>query len=520
VTPPKPLLLIILDGWGETPSKEANAIAQASPPFYQSLLKSCPHTLLEASGPAVGLPEGQMGNSEVGHINIGAGRIVYQDLSRIGQSISDRSFFQNKALLGAIHAARREKSTLHLLGLLSDGGVHSHIDHLSAILELAGRQGLLRLRVHPFLDGRDVPPRSALGYIEQLEAMLQSMRPPKGDWQIATVSGRYYAMDRDLRWERIEKAVSAMVSGSGARAKTARAAVETSYEGGVSDEFVLPTVLCSEGGRPSGCIQGRDAVLFFNFRADRARQLTRALTEQDFSAFPRPKHLLLSAFVCLTAYDERFELPVAFPPGRLKNILGEVLSKAGLRQLRIAETEKYAHVTYFLNGGREQAFEGEERILIPSPRDVATYDLRPEMSAPEVTAELLRQIQRDRFDFICVNFANADMVGHSGILEAAVKAVQAIDEALKAVVSAVQAKGGVAVITADHGNLEQMRDAKTGKPHTAHTTHPVPFIVVTDQPLFLRPGLHANIAPTLLELMQLPKPPEMDQSSLILRKQP
>jgi len=513
---PKPLVLIILDGWGISTETEANAIAEAAPPFYLSLLERYPHTTLEASGLAVGLPEGQMGNSEVGHINIGGGRIVYQELTRITRAISEGSFFQNKTLLEAVEAAIREESTLHLLGLLSNGGVHSHIDHLAAILEMAKQKGLFRLRVHPFLDGRDVPPQSALGYIKDLEAMLCSKCPEGGDWKIATVSGRYYAMDRDKRWNRVEKAFSAIVSGEGNRSASAASAIQKSYEIGLSDEFILPTVLCEED-LPLGLIQDRDAVLFFNFRADRARQLTRALSEKEFTSFVRTDLPRLSSFASLTSYDETLQIPVAFEPSTLKKMLGEVLSKAGLRQLRIAETEKYAHVTYFFNGGREQPFEGEERILIPSPRDIATYDLRPEMSAPEVTAELVRQIKRDRFDFICVNFANPDMVGHSGILKAAVKAVKAIDHSLEKVVKAVIDAGGIAIITADHGNLEHMLDAQTGKPHTAHTTNPVPFILVTQEKLSLRSGIHANIAPTILELMQIPKPSEMEEDSLLLR---
>lgn len=522
---PKPVILVILDGWGINPRTEANAIALANPPFYRRLLERYPHTELLASGEAVGLPDDQMGNSEVGHLNIGAGRVVYQELTRINKAIAEGAFLNNPALQSGLLAAEREGSALHLLGLLSDGGVHSHIDHLVALLEMARRKGLPKVRVHPFLDGRDTPPQSALRYIETLERTLREKAPPNGDWKIATVIGRYYAMDRDKRWDRTEKAYQAMVAGKGAQETSAKAAIEKSYAAQITDEFVKPVVLVAPAplpleahGRAVGTIQDRDSLIFFNFRADRARQLTRALTEKDFSAFPREIFPTLSSVVTLTAYDETFHPPVAFAPTRLDHILGAVLSERGLRQLRIAETEKYAHVTYFFNGGRETPFEGEERILIPSPKEVATYDQKPQMSAYEVTEVVVRQIEGGRFDLIVLNFANPDMVGHSGILKAAIQAVEVIDRCLEKIVTAAQKAGGAVLITADHGNLEQMIDYETGEPHTAHTTLPVPFILISPEAkkIQLRSGIHADIAPTILDLMRIPKPSEMDRDSLIV----
>lgn len=513
---PRPVLLIILDGWGINPRADANAIALADPPFYKHLLATFPNTYLEASGEAVGLPDDQMGNSEVGHLNIGAGRIVYQDFTRINKAIAEGPFFDNPALNSGLSAAQKEGATLHLLGLLSDGGVHSHIDHLIALLEMARRKGLRQVRIHPFLDGRDTPPQSALGYVERLERVLHEKCPPGGAWKIATLSGRYYAMDRDKRWDRTEKAYRALVLGEGFYHTSAGTAVEKSYEAQLTDEFVKPVVI-TESDRPVGPIKGGDSILFFNFRADRARQLTRALTDKNFTAFPRPAVPALSSFVTMTAYDETFDLPVAFPPVRLDQILGEVVSQRGFKQLRIAETEKYAHVTYFFNGGRETPFEGEERILIPSPREVATYDQKPQMSAYEVTDEVVRQIESGKFDLMVLNFANPDMVGHSGILKAAMQAVEVIDRCLEKIVTAVLRADGAVLITADHGNLEQMVDYRTGEPHTAHTTLPVPFILVSREKVRLRPGIHADIAPTILDLMQIPKPPQMDHESLIIK---
>jgi len=516
---PKPLVLIILDGWGINPNAEANAIAEASPPYYNSLLVKYPNTTLNASGEAVGLPKTQMGNSEVGHINIGAGRVVHQELTRISKAFTDGTFAENSVFKEALSAAKSKDATFHLLGLLSDGGVHSHIDHLLAILELAAREGLKRLKVHAFLDGRDTPPKSALGYIDRLEKALNANQPSGGDWRIATITGRFYAMDRDKRWERTAKAYHALTCGEGVPAGSAAEGIQKQYHDGISDEFISPIIL-SENGKSLGRIETRikeeDSLLFFNFRADRARQLCHALADDRFTAFERKQHPMPASFISMTSYEETLNLPVIFEAAHLPKILAEVLSQQGLRQLRIAETEKYAHVTYFFNGGQESAFEGEERIMIPSPKEVKTYDQKPEMSAEELTKILVNKIEQDRFDFICVNFANPDMVGHSGILSAAVKAVEAVDHSLKKVVGAIIAAGGVALITADHGNLEQMRDDLTGEPHTAHTTFPVPFICVSSKALTLRPGIHANIAPTILDLMKIPKPVEMDHDSLIV----
>lgn len=513
---PKPVVLIILDGWGINPRTDANAIALVDPPFYRSLLERYPNTYIEASGEAVGLPDQQMGNSEVGHLNIGAGRIVYQDFTRINKAIAGGAFFTNPALNAGLDAAKERESALHLMGLLSDGGVHSHIDHLTALLEMARKKPLRSVRVHPFLDGRDTSPQSALRYIDQLEEVLREKRPAGADWKIATVMGRYYAMDRDKRWDRTQKAYQAIVEGKGIEDVSARAAVEKSYAAQITDEFVKPGVLVDQG-KPVGKVQDGDSVLFFNFRADRARQLSRAMTQKDFTGFRREVFPQLAAFMTMTRYDETLDLPAAFEPVSLEQILAEVISRRGLHQLRIAETEKYAHVTYFFNGGRETPFEGEERILIPSPKEVATYDQKPQMSAYEVTDEVVRQIESGRFDLVVLNFANPDMVGHSGVLKAAMQAVEVIDRCLERIVDKTLAAGGVVLITADHGNLEQMVDYQTGEPHTAHTTLPVPFILVSPEKVRLRPGIHADIAPTILDLMQIPKPPQMDHDSLIVR---
>ncbi len=512
---PKPVVLVILDGWGINPRSEANAVAVAAPPFYQSLLDNYAHTTIEASGHAVGLPDGQMGNSEVGHLNIGAGRIVHQELTRIGRDISNGNFFDNSVLLSSIKIAKLQNKTLHLMGLLSDGGVHSHIDHLAALLEMANQQMVQSLRIHPFLDGRDVPPQSALKYIERLEKMLIGSAPEGADWKIATVTGRFYAMDRDQRWERTEPAYRAMVSGEGQQITSALEGIQNQYKAKVTDEFIPPMVICKDGD-PLGRVEDGDSILFINFRADRARQLSRAFTEKIFKSFQRDRLIHLSAFTSLTSYSADFDFPVAYAPVKLEGILGEILSRLGLKQLRIAETEKYAHVTYFFNGGRETPFEGEDRILIPSPKDVTTYDQKPEMSAFELTERVVSQILGKTYDFICINFANPDMVGHSGILDAAIQAVSVIDQSLEAISRVTLASGGVMLITSDHGNLEQMTDYDTGEPHTAHTTYPVPFILVSEEKLKLRSGIHANIAPTILDLMQIPKPLQMDHDSLII----
>ena len=508
----KPVILIVLDGWGINLSKEGNAVAVARAPIYDSLMNNYPHTRLFASGEQVGLPDGQMGNSEVGHLNLGAGRIVYQDITRITKSIRDGDFFENPVLKTAMAAVNKNNSALHLMGLLSDGGVHSHINHILAMFDMAKAQGLSRVYFHAFLDGRDTPPSSALGYIEQLEKHLAAI----GVGKIASVSGRYYAMDRDKRWERVQKAYEALTMGEGIRKFSAVEAVKDSYEHKRTDEFVLPTVILDQRtNAPLGTMTDGDVVIFCNFRSDRAREITRTLTDQTFDGFPRQNAPHLAEVVCLTTYDETFKLPVAYPPLRLTKILGEVVSGQGLRQLRIAETEKYAHVTFFFNGGEEQSFPLEDRVLIPSPRDVATYDLKPEMSARELTDELAKRIRSKQYSFILANYANPDMVGHTGILKAAVKAVEVIDECLGRVLQAAQESGAVVMITADHGNLEVMTDKTTGQPHTAHTTDPVPFILVGEKAGLRDDGCLADVAPTVLRVLGLQQPPEMTGKSLI-----
>ena len=507
----KPVVLIILDGWGENRNPEANAVAQARLPFYRSLLKEYPHTLLSASGEDTGLPDNQMGNSEVGHMNIGAGRIVYQDFTRINRAIRDGSFASNSVLQSTMRNTREAGGRLHLLGLLSDGGVHSHIAHLYALLKMA-QSADVPVFVHAFLDGRDTPPQSGLRYIQDACSEMQNLNIGA----MATVMGRYYAMDRDNRWERVAKAYAAMVEGKGARRASAEEAVLKSYEAKVTDEFVLPAIIAGNEIWPSGTIQDSDGVIFYNFRADRARELTRALTEPQFTGFPRDIVPKLSAFATMTSYDDAFPHPVAFAPMRLTRILPEIISERGLTQLRIAETEKYAHVTYFFNGGDEKSYPGEERVLIPSPRDVPTYDLKPQMSAREVAEETSRRIGSGKYSLIVVNFANPDMVGHTGILKAAIQAAEVIDDCLKHVVSAMRSLGGASIITADHGNLEQMVDYDTGEPQTAHTLNPVPCIIVDDRPHALRAsGVLADIAPTILHLMGIPQPREMTGVSLI-----
>ncbi len=508
----KPVILIILDGWGISSSREGNAVAAARAPFFASLMSDQAHTQLQASGEYVGLPEGQMGNSEVGHLNLGAGRIVYQDITRITKSIRDGDFFRNPALLQAMGAVNESHGTLHLMGLLSDGGVHSHLDHIIAMFDLAKAQGLSRVVFHAFLDGRDTPPSSALTYIRKLEEHLAKI----GIGRIATMSGRYYAMDRDKRWERIQKAYEAMVMGEGIRKTSAEEAVHDSYGHQRTDEFMLPSVIVNNRSSSSvGTIRDGDAVIFCNFRSDRAREITRALTDPSFTGFERTVVPKLSSFTCLTTYDETFGLPVAYPPVRLTRILGEVVSSKGVRQLRIAETEKYAHVTFFFNGGEEAPFPGEDRVLIPSPRDVATYDLKPEMSAREVTDEVVKRILSRQYGFILMNYANPDMVGHTGILAAAVKAVEVLDECLARVAKAAREVEARILITADHGNLEMMEDKTTGQPHTAHTTDPVPFIIVGEKVSLRDAGCLADVAPTVLQLMGIEQPGEMTGTSLI-----
>jgi len=502
--------LIVLDGWGMNPESRANAVAMARHPNFDRYMARYPHTTLTASGEAVGLLPGQMGDSNVGHLNLGAGRIVYQTLVRIWRSIKDGSFYDLPAWRIAIDRARQPGAALHLMGLVSDGGVHSHMDHLLALIDLAKRENVERLYVHAFLDGRDVPPKSAIPYLEQVEAKLKEV----GLGAIATVSGRYYAMDRDKRWERTEKAFLALTEGIGHKAASAAQAVEMAYERGETDEFVQPTVIEGVDGR----VGPDDGVIFFNFRPDRARQLVRALHETAFDGFKRPEGFKPVTLVSMTQYDQTFtDIPVAFGPQFVDVPMGQVVAEAGLRQLRIAETEKYPHVTYFFNGGEERVFPGEDRVLIPSPK-VPTYDLKPEMSAYEVAREAVKWIEEDRTDFIVLNFANPDMVGHTGVLEAAIRAVEAVDECLGQVVDALLAKDGAAIILADHGNCDQMVDYETGAPHTNHTTNPVPCILVDEQRLSakLRPGVLANIAPTLLEIIGLSKPAQMDAESLLV----
>ena len=503
--------LMILDGFGVREAAEGNAIQLEGTPNIDALKAAYPYTTLGASGMSVGLPDGQMGNSEVGHLNIGAGRIVYQELTRITKAIHDGDFFEKKEFLDAMGNCKTHGTALHLLGLVSDGGVHSHMDHLLALVEMAKRQGLEKVYIHCFMDGRDVPPDSGKGFIQQLSDKLKEI----GVGEIATVMGRYYAMDRDNRWERVQKAYAAMVLGEGETAECPVCAMKKSYENDVMDEFVLPTVI-QKNGKPVAKIQANDSVIFFNFRPDRAREITRALTQPDFDGFQRELFPLF--YVCMTQYDKTFQnVEVAYKPQVLKNTLGEYLAKLGKKQFRIAETEKYAHVTFFFNGGVEQPNPGEDRILIPSPK-VATYDLKPEMSAYEVADKAVELIEGGEYDVMILNFANSDMVGHTGVLEAAEKAVKAVDECTGKVVDAIRRMGGQVMITADHGNSEMMVDPETGGPFTAHTTNPVPFILVSDQyqgAELRTDGILADIAPTLLQLMGEEKPEEMEGKSLI-----
>ncbi|MDR3364006.1 MAG: 2,3-bisphosphoglycerate-independent phosphoglycerate mutase [Clostridiales Family XIII bacterium] len=510
----RPSMLVILDGWGYREEIEGNAVALAETPVLDRLWAEHPHTLIEASGLAVGLPDGQMGNSEVGHLNIGAGRTVYQSLTRITKSVADGDFFENPALLGAAKAAGAPGRSLHLMGLVSPGGVHSHTDHLLALVRLAKQQGLARVFIHAFLDGRDTPPRSAGGYLAALEEGLARI----GVGEISSVSGRYYAMDRDNRWERVRLAYDALTLGTGLRAKTAEEAVKAAYARGEDDEFVKPTNIA--GGAEAAVVRDGDAAVFFNFRPDRARELTRAFTEPGFDGFAREKKFSNLYFVTMTEYDRAFShVRVAFRPEEIENTLGAYIGGLGLKQLRIAETEKYAHVTFFFNGGVEAPNPGEDRVLIPSPK-VATYDLQPEMSAYEVAARTAGEIGRGVYDMIILNFANMDMVGHTGVLEAAIKAVSVIDECVGMVADAALAAGGQLLLTADHGNSEEVETA-AGEKMTAHTSNPVRLILVRgggDGGLSLAAGgTLADLAPTLLDMMELPKPPEMTGHSLLRR---
>lgn len=507
---PKPVALIILDGFALRDTVQGNAVAQANKPNFDRYWATYPHTRLKASGEAVGLPEGQMGNSEVGHLNIGAGRIVYQDLTRVSKSIREGTFFKNEVMLGALKHTQKHGSKLHLYGLLSDGGVHSHIEHLFALLELAKKERVQEVYIHAFLDGRDVAPDSARNYIQQLMEKIEEL----GVGQLATILGRYYSMDRDKRWDRIEKAYRAMVYGEGPRYRDPIQALEESYAQSIYDEFVLPTVLVDEQGEPHGLIGDHDAIIFYNFRPDRAIQISQAFTNTDFRYFDRgPKAPNNLYYVCLTHFSETVQGYVAYKPTNLDNTLGEVLTQEGLTQLRIAETEKYPHVTFFFSGGREATFAGEKRILIDSPK-VATYDLKPEMSAYQVTEALLNELAKDEHDVIILNFANPDMVGHSGRLEPTIKAVEAVDDCLGQVVDAILAKGGVAVITADHGNADMVLD-EHNNPVTAHTTNPVPCIITQEGLQLREDGILADLAPTILDILQIKQPVEMTGKSLL-----
>ena len=509
----KPTVLMILDGYGLNENATGNAVAEGKTPVMDKLMAEYPFVKGNASGMAVGLPDGQMGNSEVGHLNMGAGRIVYQDLTKITKSIQDGDFFENKALLAACANAKEHDSALHMFGLVSDGGVHSHNTHIYGLLELAKKQGLEKVYVHCFLDGRDTPPASGKEYVEELEAKMQEI----GVGEVASVMGRYYAMDRDNRWDRVEKAYRALVLGEGEKAVSGPAGIQSSYDNDVTDEFVLPTVV-EKDGAPVATIKENDSVIFFNFRPDRAREITRTFCDDNFDGFDRGERIK-TTFVCFTEYDVTIEnKQVAFVKEEITNTFGEFLAKNGKKQARIAETEKYAHVTFFFNGGVEEPNEGEDRILVKSPK-VATYDLKPEMSAYEVCDKLVDAIKSETYDVIIINFANPDMVGHTGVENAAVKAIEAVDECVGRTVEAIKEVDGQMFICADHGNAEQLIDGETGEPFTAHTTNPVPFILVNADPAYsLREGgCLADIAPTLIELMGMEQPKEMTGKSLLVK---
>lgn len=509
----KPTVLMILDGYGLNDKEEANAVHEAKTPVMNDLMANCPFVKGNASGLAVGLPDGQMGNSEVGHLNMGAGRIVYQELTRITKEIQDGDFFKNEALLTAVHNAKVNNASLHCMGLLSDGGVHSHNTHLYALLELAKREGLEKVYVHCFLDGRDTPPTSGKGYIEELQAKMKEI----GVGEIGVVSGRYYAMDRDNRWDRVELAYNALTKGEGVKGTDAAVAVQKSYDDGKTDEFVMPTVM-EKDGKPITMITDNDSVIFFNFRPDRAREITRSFCDVEFSGFARSKKLDIT-YVCFTDYDDTIANKlVAFHKVSITNTFGEYLAAHHMTQARIAETEKYAHVTFFFNGGIEEPNQGEERILVSSPK-VATYDLKPEMSAFEVCDKLVEAIKSGKYDVIITNFANPDMVGHTGVESAAIKAVEAVDICVGRAVEALKGVNGQMFICADHGNAEQLKDYETDEPFTAHTINPVPFILVNADPAYrLRAGgCLADIAPTLIELMGMEQPKEMTGKSLLIK---
>jgi 2,3-bisphosphoglycerate-independent phosphoglycerate mutase len=501
-----PLALIIIDGWGYSPEREGNAIALADKPFYDELLEKYPHTLLEASGSRVGLPAGIMGNSEVGHLNMGSGRVIRMDVSRIDYAIETGEFFQNEVLANAMDKAKEQGKQLHLMGLLSDGQVHSSQEHLYALLRMAKERGLSRVYVHCFLDGRDVPPMSAYGYVEALQVQMAKL----SSGRIASVIGRYYAMDRDKRWERTERAYNLLVGGTGERVIDPVEAIKRSYERSTTDEFIEPIVVERETGEPVATIEDGDSIIFFNFRPDRARQITRALTEGGFGGFPTP-HRPSVNFACFSQYDVTFGLPVAFQSHEHRNVLAEVFARAGVRNYRMAETEKYAHVTYFFNGGVEKEYGCERRLLVPSPK-IATYDLEPEMSAFKVTDKVLRAIEENETDVFIVNFANPDMVGHTGKLDKTIEACQYIDTCLGWITKGIRTARGTTLITADHGNAEQMLDRTTGQPHTAHTSNLVPFHLIDEasRGLRLREGAALeDVAPTILGLLGVEKPAEM-----------
>ncbi len=507
-----PTVLMVLDGWGISSGESFDAIAAARTPNMDSLQRLYPTTILGASGEDVGLPNGQIGNSEVGHLNLGAGRIVHQDLTRINKAIASGEFLKNPAFSKSFEQTKKASGRLHVMGLLSDGGVHSHIDQIKVLVSLAASSGIDDIFIHAFMDGRDTPPNSGIDHIRNMESHLASL----GKGSIAVVSGRYYAMDRDNRWNRLEMAYRAMVAGKGEVATSGEEAVRKAYDRGETDEFILPTVIQGESGA-TGLISDGDGVIFMNFRGDRAREITHALNDAEFDGFTRPAVADLSSYLCLAQYDESFDYPVAFPPVVLENIMGDVISKEGLTQLRIAETEKYAHVTFFFNGGVEQLFEGEDRCLIQSPKDVPTYDLKPRMNADKVTEALLERLDSGRYDFVLVNYANPDMVGHTGVFEAAVAAIEAVDECVGRIADKVLKLGGVLIVTSDHGNAESMVDPG-GTAHTAHTTHQVPLVIVG--PEFskgkrgLAGGRLADVAPTLLKIMGIAQPAEMTGTSL------
>lgn len=510
----KPTVLMILDGYGLNQNCDHNAICEARTPVMDQLMSQCPYVQGQASGLAVGLPEGQMGNSEVGHLNMGAGRIVYQELTRITKAIEDGDFYENQELLKAVRNAKEQGSALHLMGLLSDGGVHSHNTHVYGLLELAKREGLEKVYVHCFLDGRDTPPSSGRDYIKELQAKMEELQVG----EIGVVSGRYYAMDRDNRWDRVEMAYQALTKGEGLKGTDAAEAVQASYDTGKTDEFVLPVVMEKEG-KPVASIQDKDSVIFFNFRPDRARELTRAFCDPEFTGFEREKKLDLT-FVCFTDYDETIPGKlVAFKKESIVNTFGEFLARNHMTQARIAETEKYAHVTFFFNGGVETPNPGEDRILVKSPK-VATYDLQPEMSAPEVCNKLVEAIKSLKYDVIIINFANPDMVGHTGVETAAIRAIETVDACVGKTVEAIKEVDGQMFICADHGNAEQLIDYETGEPFTAHTTNPVPFLLVNADPSYAlrEDGRLCDIVPTLIELMGMEQPKEMTGKSLLIKK--